>query len=331
MTDPAKRERAGDWTAGAGTRASAPLPCRGFPCAFTSSARLGSNCLPIRLVKAGSWPREKRGDLVGIFSGLEAALCLAPCDKRLCHLRHRVSLPIVTDWGRCDSNSSTSNSDVKGRGPRNDRGVGRPRAPARSDPRRSPSSQGDARIPVHEFVPRAVVLDNPTAPHALCKDNGGTTPTIARRRAPPLPSPAYDRQWRFAYAKRSRSFEIVSREAMTFPCRPRPTARCPPSGSRRHEGGTGGSQRETAGGKRVRASPPMSRALWSGARRSASLPPRGDEDNVCASPLSDDFAKPKAKANDRRWRRFCLLYLAHGTWICNRVYHRRRLHRGETG
>ena len=31
-----------------------------------------------------------------------------------------------------------------------------------------------------------VVLDNPTAPRALCKNNGETTPTIARRRAPPL-------------------------------------------------------------------------------------------------------------------------------------------------
>jgi hypothetical protein len=61
-----------------------------------------SKCLPIRLVKASRLGR-KGGDLVGIFGGLEAALCLALGDKRRCHLRHRVSLAIVTDWGRCDS------------------------------------------------------------------------------------------------------------------------------------------------------------------------------------------------------------------------------------
>jgi hypothetical protein len=66
----------------------------------------------------------------------------------------------------------------RGRGPRHDRGGGRSRAPARSDPRRSPSSQGDART-LYRSDPRAVVLDNPTAQHALCKTTVG----------PPPPSP----------------------------------------------------------------------------------------------------------------------------------------------
>jgi len=165
--------------------------------------------------------------------------------------------------------SSTSNSDVKGSRPAHDRGVGRPRAPLGATPRRSPLTERrtDPVDPIPEqssstTLPRITRYARQRWDHPHHRQ--ATGPTVA--------TPAYDRQWRFAYAKRSRSFEFVSREPTTFASGRDPRHDADSAVQASRKAGPGGSQRETAGGKRVRASPPMSRALWSGARRSASIP-----------------------------------------------------------
>jgi hypothetical protein len=153
-----------------------------------------------------------------------------------------------------------------------------PAGPARSNPRRSPSSQGDARIPLRNSFPEqssSISLPRVTRYARQRWDH----PHHRQATGPTVVATVMGHSGVRTSAV-SGTFGIVSRGAVTFPRRPRPTAHVRLDGSCVTNAGPGGSQRETAGGKRVRASPPMSRALWSGARRSASLPPRGVEDSV---------------------------------------------------
>ena len=139
---------------GAGTRAPIYRPCQtALRCPHIECLGCRSNRLAIRLVKTGGLGR-KGEDLVGIFSGLELALCLAPSDKRLCHLRHRASLPIVTDrgtghsqfkhveFGCQEGGARAATGGLDARGP-----------PLGSDRRRSPPSQSDERIPAEGLIP----------------------------------------------------------------------------------------------------------------------------------------------------------------------------------
>jgi hypothetical protein len=128
------------------------------------------------------------------------------------------------------------------------------------------------------------------------QDNGGTTPTVARRRAPPLHRQSSGPMAEFARASRQERilFEL-SREPMTFPVGRDRRHDADSAVQRGHESGAGGLAARTAGGKRLRASPPMSRALWGGARRSASLPPRGIDDSAGPTGLFDDVANATSR------------------------------------
>lgn len=91
----------------------------------------------------------------------------------------------------------------------------------------------------------------------------------------------------------SGSLEFVSREPMTFPCWTATRRRDADSAVQGVTRRGRGARSANRWGETAVREPPDEPCPWGGARRSASLPPRGVDDNGCVEPLLDDFAKPK--------------------------------------
>jgi hypothetical protein len=111
------------------------------------------------------------------------------------------------------------------------------------------------RIRTSRVEARATTGWTPPGRARVMQNNGGTTPTIAKRRAPPLDRKSNRPVAEFARSTVCGTFEFVSREAVTFRRGPR----------RRHHAGSpvqcvtnagpGGSQREPLGGNGCERAP----------------------------------------------------------------------------